>query len=147
MTPEVDKKWRSRDGMYVSLKQRINMSPKNTQTKFLLLSSQYFTLLVTHKTSIIFCEYSHPSSGKINENLEIFLFIYYRGPAIPTFDRNTVYVFGGNSKNSQNCALIKINSKHEETVVAEVDYRRGCAFGCVSGKNVFLKLSDCKRDG
>ncbi len=49
-------------------------------------------------------------------------------------------VFGENSKNSQNCALITLNTKHEETVVAEVDYRSRCAFGCVSGENVFISI-------
>ncbi len=60
-----------------------------------------------------------------------------------TSDNSTVGFFGENSKNPSTCALIKLNRKCEETVVAEVDYRMDCTFGCVNGEYFFLNGPDC----
>ncbi len=57
-----------------------------------------------------------------------------------TTDSSTVCVFGEKSTNRKKCVLITFNTKREEKVVAEVDYRWDCAFGCVSGANVFFKI-------
>ncbi len=57
-----------------------------------------------------------------------------------TSDSSIVSVFGENSKNPKKCALITFNNKREEkVVVAEVDYRVGCALGCVNGECAFFK--------
>ncbi len=56
-----------------------------------------------------------------------------------TTDSSIVCVFGENSKKPNKCALITFNNKREEkVVVAEVDYRQRCAFGCVNGEYVFF---------
>ncbi len=41
-------------------------------------------------------------------------------------------------KNCKKCVLITFNTKREEKVVDEVDYRLGCALGCVNGECVFF---------
>ncbi len=51
---------------------------------------------------------------------------------------STVCVFGENLKNQNKCTVMTFNTKREETVVAEVDYRIECAFGCVNGELVFF---------
>ncbi len=60
-----------------------------------------------------------------------------------TFDSSTACIFGENSKNANNCALITFNTKREETVVAEVDSRWACAFGCINGEYVFFNGPGC----
>ncbi len=54
------------------------------------------------------------------------------------FYSSTVCVFGENPKNPKKCTLITFNTKLEETLIAEVDYRWGCAVGCINGMFVLF---------
>ncbi len=60
--------------------------------------------------------------------------MHYRGPLRATIDGSTVCIFGKSETNRNKCKLITFNTKREETVVAEVAFRMGCAMGCVNGK-------------
>ncbi len=55
-----------------------------------------------------------------------------------TTDSSTVCIFGEKSIDRKKCVLITFNTKLEEKVVTEVDYRVGFAFGCVNGKYAFF---------
>ncbi len=66
-------------------------------------------------------------------NLRI-LQLHCRGRVTSHFDSSTVCIFGESAKKPGRCTLITFNTKRQETVIAEVDYRMACSIGCVNCK-------------
>ncbi len=53
----------------------------------------------------------------------------------PPNETNSICVFGEHESKQRRSSVVVFNSKHEETVIAETDYRQLCSVACLNGES------------
>ncbi len=61
-----------------------------------------------------------------------FTCLHFRQP------NSTIFVFGEHPTKPNRSLLMSFNTNREETLIAETDYRKGCATACINGEYICL---------
>ncbi len=66
----------------------------------------------------------------------VFIFLHLRYSRIQVVEDAKICVFGRHVSDPNRCSVMIMNSKHEERVVADTDYRAFGAVACLNGEFV-----------